>query len=199
MRGCWENTKQLCITTQNSPTPRCVCRGLISSLVQILFSFASNSLSYILPYPKTKENKIYTKDKIEPQHVHLQNLPLHACKLKTFLKFLLSWLAHVTTVFTYSHTSTPLESESVHYLSYFIKLHCFKVSTKCALSIGCTFCLFLILFKTLQQSTWEVLDHFNTKATVWTFPTLHYQKFHTDCLYKGGSNVIMTKRNCVAI
>ena len=117
-------------------------------MVQILFSFASNSLSYILPYPKTKENKIYTKDKIEPQHVHLQNLPLHACKLKTFLKFLLSWLAHVTTVFTYSHTSTPLESESVHYLSYFIKLHCFKVSTKCALSIGCTF---LLVFDFIQN------------------------------------------------
>ena len=58
-------------------------------------------------------------------------------------------------------------------------------------------CLFLI--KTLQESTWEVLDHFNTKATVCTSPSLDYQKFHTDCLYKGGSNVIMTKLNCVAI
>ena len=38
------------------------------------FSFFSNSLScyyHTLPYPKTKEKKIWTKDKIEPQHIHL--------------------------------------------------------------------------------------------------------------------------------
>ena len=36
-------------------------------VVQILFSLVSNSLSYIT-IPKTKEKKIWTKDKIEPQH-----------------------------------------------------------------------------------------------------------------------------------
>ena len=25
---------------------------------------------HTLPYPKTNENKIYSKDKIEPQHIH---------------------------------------------------------------------------------------------------------------------------------
>ena len=41
---------------------------------------------------------------------------------------------------TYSQTNTPLgKSERVHYLSYFIKLHCSKVSTKGAFSMGCTF------------------------------------------------------------
>ena len=38
------------------------------SLVQILFLFVLNSLSYTIQCPKTKGNKILTKDKIEPQH-----------------------------------------------------------------------------------------------------------------------------------
>ena len=40
---------------------RCICCGSILSLVQIFFSFVSNSLScyyHTLPYPKTKEKKI---------------------------------------------------------------------------------------------------------------------------------------------
>ena len=45
-----------------------ICCGSILSLVQILFSFLLNSLSYIT-IPKTKGNKIGTKDKIEPQHI----------------------------------------------------------------------------------------------------------------------------------
>ena len=50
-----------------------LCCGSILSLVQIFFSFVSNSLScyyHTLPYPKTKEKKIWTKDKIEPQHLY---------------------------------------------------------------------------------------------------------------------------------
>ena len=51
------------------------CCGSILSLVQIFFSFVSNSLSYIT-IPKKKEKKIWTKDKIEPQHtythIHIQ-------------------------------------------------------------------------------------------------------------------------------
>ena len=41
-------------------------------VVQIFFSFVSNSLScyyHTLPYPKTEEKKIWTKEKIEPQHI----------------------------------------------------------------------------------------------------------------------------------
>ena len=52
-----------------------ICCGSILSLVQIFFYFVSNSLScyyHTLPYPKTKEKKIWTKDKIEPQHIHSQ-------------------------------------------------------------------------------------------------------------------------------
>ena len=45
------------------------------------------------------------------------------------------------------------------------------------------------LIKTLHESTWEVLDHFKTKATVCTSPTLDYLKFHflvpRDYLYNG--------------
>ena len=41
-----------------------ICCGSILSLVSILFSFVLNS-----PHPKTKENKIETKDEIEPQHI----------------------------------------------------------------------------------------------------------------------------------
>ena len=55
-------------------TSLCICCRSILSLVQIFFSFVSNSLScyyHTLPYPKTKEKKIWTKDKIEPQHIHL--------------------------------------------------------------------------------------------------------------------------------
>ena len=40
---------------------QCICCGSILSLVQIFFSFVSNSLScyyHTLPYPKTKEKKI---------------------------------------------------------------------------------------------------------------------------------------------
>ena len=53
-------------------TEACICCGSILSLVQIFFSFVSNSLScyyHTLPYPKTKEKKIWNKDKIEPQHI----------------------------------------------------------------------------------------------------------------------------------
>ena len=42
-------------------------------MVQIFFSFVSNSLScyyHTLPYAKTKEKKIWSKNKIEPQHIH---------------------------------------------------------------------------------------------------------------------------------
>ena len=52
----------------------CICCGSILSLVKIFFNFISNSLScyyHTLPYPKTKEKKIWTKDKIEPPHIHL--------------------------------------------------------------------------------------------------------------------------------
>ena len=41
------------------------------------FSFVSNSLScyyHTLSYPKTKEKKIWTKDKVEPQHIHVSVL-----------------------------------------------------------------------------------------------------------------------------
>ena len=50
-----------------------ICCGSILSLVQIFFSFVSTSWScyyHTLPYPKTKEKKIWTTDKIEPQHIH---------------------------------------------------------------------------------------------------------------------------------
>ena len=66
MRGCWENSKQLCITCENSPTPNCACCGLILSLVQILFFPLLQTHYHVLLYPNTKETKIYTKDKIEP-------------------------------------------------------------------------------------------------------------------------------------
>ena len=42
-------------------TSLCICCGSILSLVQIFFSFVSNSSSFYyhtLPYPKTKEKKI---------------------------------------------------------------------------------------------------------------------------------------------
>ena len=39
------------------------------SLVQILFSFVSNSLTYFT-IPKNKRKELWTKDKIEPQHIH---------------------------------------------------------------------------------------------------------------------------------
>ena len=51
--------------------------GLILSLVQILFSFLSNLLSYIT-VPKNKQKKIWTEDKIEPQHKHILML---GCKV----------------------------------------------------------------------------------------------------------------------
>ena len=56
-----------------------ICCGSNLSLVQIFFSFVSNSLScyyHTLPYPKTKQKKIWTKDKIEPQHIHHYSPPL---------------------------------------------------------------------------------------------------------------------------
>ena len=62
---------------------RGICCGSILSLVQIFFSFVSNSLScyyHTLPYPKTKEKKIWTKDKIEPQHIHSSKAFLKSTK-----------------------------------------------------------------------------------------------------------------------
>ena len=64
-----ESSKAICLEESHV----CVCCGSILSLVQIFFSFVSNSLScyyHTLPYAKTKEKKIWTKDKIEPQHVY---------------------------------------------------------------------------------------------------------------------------------
>ena len=57
----------------DKPLNGSICCGSILSLVQIFFPFVSNSLScyyHTLPYVKTKEKKIWTKDKIEPQHIH---------------------------------------------------------------------------------------------------------------------------------
>ena len=57
-------TRRICLTIKHFFTWWCC--GSILSLVQILLSFVSNSLSYII-IPKKKESKIWTKDKIEPQ------------------------------------------------------------------------------------------------------------------------------------
>lgn len=37
------------------------------------FFIVSNLLHHTLSYSKTKENKILTKDKIEPQHIRKEN------------------------------------------------------------------------------------------------------------------------------
>ena len=57
-------TGRICLTIKHFFTWWCC--GSILSLVQIFFSFVSNSLSYII-IPKKKKRKIWTKDKIEPQ------------------------------------------------------------------------------------------------------------------------------------
>ena len=57
-------TRRICLTIKHFFTWWCC--GSILSLVQIFFSFVSNSLSYII-IPKKKKRKIWTKDKIEPQ------------------------------------------------------------------------------------------------------------------------------------
>ena len=62
-----------CTFSDNLFRNSCICCGSILSLVQIFFSFVSTSWScyyHTLPYPKTKEKKIWTTDKIEPQHIH---------------------------------------------------------------------------------------------------------------------------------
>lgn len=48
----------------------CRCCGSLLSLVQIYFPLFQTH-DHTLQYPKTKENKILTKDKFEPQHVHV--------------------------------------------------------------------------------------------------------------------------------
>ena len=37
----------------------------------LLFQTNYHVINHTLPYPKTKENKIWTKDKIEPQHIYI--------------------------------------------------------------------------------------------------------------------------------
>ena len=56
---------------------RCICCGSILSVVQFYpwfkFYFPLFQIRYhTLQYPKTKEKKIWTKDKIEPQHIQQQ-------------------------------------------------------------------------------------------------------------------------------
>ena len=47
----------------------CTCCGSILSLVQILYSFVLGIVMYDNEI-ETKENKLWTRDKIEPQHTH---------------------------------------------------------------------------------------------------------------------------------
>ena len=61
------------------------------------------------------------------------------------------------------------------------------------------FCLFLFLIKTLQESTWEVLDHFNTKGTVCTSLILDIRipdRLHLDERFKYNYD---EAHECVAI
>ena len=74
-----------------------VCCGSILSFVQIFFSFVLNRLSYYyhtctLPYPKTKEGKIWTKDKIEP-HVCLMGDAWCVIRAMSDVRRLTSWHA----------------------------------------------------------------------------------------------------------
>ena len=60
-----------------------LCCGSILSSVQFFFSFVSNSLLcyyHTLPYPKTKEKKIWTKEKIEPQQLQMSLFSFSALK-----------------------------------------------------------------------------------------------------------------------
>ena len=50
-------------------TPQWICCGSILSLVQIIFSFVFSIVMYDNDF-ETKENKIWTKDKIEPQQIY---------------------------------------------------------------------------------------------------------------------------------
>ena len=51
------------------PSTRVTCCGIFF-FVQFEFCFPLFS-THTLPYPKTKENKISTKGKIEPQDIHV--------------------------------------------------------------------------------------------------------------------------------
>ena len=53
-----------------------VCCGSILSLVQIFFSFFLGIVMYDNEF-ETKEKKIWTKDKIEPQHLYHHDLSIH--------------------------------------------------------------------------------------------------------------------------
>ena len=78
----------LFISKYNIQFSWCICCGSIFSLVQIFFSFVSNSLScyyHTLAYPKTKEKKIWTKDKIEPQHIYQSRIVRETKKLTSKL------------------------------------------------------------------------------------------------------------------
>ena len=49
------------------------CCGSVLSLVQVLFSFVFVYMVICDNEFKTKKNKNWTKDKIEPQHKHIYN------------------------------------------------------------------------------------------------------------------------------
>ena len=53
-----------------------VCCGSILSLVQIFFPFFLGIVMYDNEF-ETKEKKIWTKDKIEPQHLYHHDLSIH--------------------------------------------------------------------------------------------------------------------------
>ena len=68
-------------------TQPCICCSSILSLIQFLFSVVSCSLLYI-NIKKNKENKNWTKDKIELQHTRLKALQLLNASLETWYLFL---------------------------------------------------------------------------------------------------------------
>ena len=66
---------------------QCKSCGSILSLVQISFPLFQTHY-HILPYPKTKENQIYTKDKIEPQHIDIFLSSTGTCALLNLIRLI---------------------------------------------------------------------------------------------------------------
>ena len=123
-RRCWENSKQLYVTTANSPNPQ-VCMLWCNFILGSNFIFLCFKLIFIYCHtPKQRKTKFKPRKKFNhktytfkiSRHTPVNSKPMsNSC----FHDQLTSQL------FTYSHANTPLgESESVHCLSYFMKLYC---------------------------------------------------------------------------
>ena len=175
-RRCWENSKQLYVTTANSPNPQ-VCMLWCNFILGSNFIFLCFKLIFIYCHtPKQRKTKFKPRKKFNhktytfkiSRHTPVNSKPMsNSC----FHDQLTSQL------FTYSHANTPLgESESVHCLSYFMKLYC--IYQWCYFhGMHMSVCLFFFFNQNFARKylRQKVLDHFNTKATVCTSPTLEAQ------------------------